>query len=215
MSQTFWARYGKRCFDALVAGLLLLLLSPVFLLTAILVALTSPGPVFFFQDRAGRGGCPFRIYKFRTMRGGRKPDPHEIVPLNHSEITPVGWWLRRLKIDELPQLYNVLRGDMSLVGPRPTLPDQAAAYDDFRRQRLLVRPGISGLAQIHGNASISWDERILFDVAYVACCSFLLDMSILAQTILVVFGGETRHVVDFRTTRYASHIEIPDGFGST
>ena len=94
----------------------------------------------------------------------RTPDPKELVPLSHPEITPVGRLVRRLKIDELPQLVNVLKGEMSLVGPRPTLPDQVAAYDDFRRQRLLVRPGITGLAQVNSNASVPWDERILFDV---------------------------------------------------
>ncbi|MGB0717075.1 MAG: sugar transferase [Phycisphaerae bacterium] len=212
MSVTFWARYGKRFFDALVSGLLLILLSPLLIITAILVALTSPGPVFFLQDRAGIGGRAFRIYKFRTMRGDRKPDPNEIVPLQHSDITPIGWWLRRLKIDELPQLFNVLVGDMSLVGPRPTLPDQAAAYDEFKRQRLMVRPGISGLAQIHGNASISWEQRILFDVAYVKACSFVLDFSILLRTVLVVVGGESRRAIAFQDTPYARHVEIPEGY---
>jgi lipopolysaccharide/colanic/teichoic acid biosynthesis glycosyltransferase len=214
VSRSIWARAGKRWFDAGVSGLLLLLFSPVLLLSAILVRLSSPGPVFFTQARAGRGGHRFVIYKFRTMRGGRKPDPKELVPLDHAEITRIGWWLRRLKIDELPQLWNVLRGDMSLVGPRPTLPDQVEAYDDFRRQRLLLRPGISGLAQVHGNTAISWDERILYDIAYVRRCSLLLDVRILLRTVLVVVGGEARNPVAFGKSAFAGWVEVPVHYGS-
>lgn len=212
VSQTLWARGLKRAFDALAAGVLIALLSPVWLPAAVLVKFTSRGPLFFVQERAGLRGAIFRAYKFRSMRGARTPDPREIVPLDHPEITPVGRWLRRLKIDELPQLLNVLRGEMSLVGPRPTLPDQAAAYDDFRRQRLLVRPGITGLAQVNGNAAISWDERILFDVAYVRRCGFLLDVGILARTALVVILGERRTTRLFATTKYARWISVPPGY---
>ena len=126
VSTTIWARAGKRAFDVIVACLLLLALSPVLLLAALLVKLTSRGPLFFTQERAGREGVIFRVVKFRTMRGDRTPDPKELVPLEHPEITRVGRLLRRLKIDELPQLILVVAGDMSLVGPRPTLPDQVA-----------------------------------------------------------------------------------------
>ncbi len=101
---------------------------------------------------------------------------------------------------------------MSLVGPRPTLPDQAAAYDDFRRQRLLVRPGITGLAQTHGNTSMSWDERILFDIAYVRRCSFLMDLGILLRTILVVFLGEQRTTRAFHSTTYSRHVTLPEDY---
>ena len=147
------------------------------------------------------------------MRGGRIPDPKEIVPLDHPEITSVGRIMRRLKIDELAQLINVLGGTMSLIGPRPTLPDQVAAYDDFRRQRLLVRPGITGLAQVYGNSMVPWDERILFDIAYVRRCGFMLDVSILLRTVLVIVVGERRMTRVFGETKFRSYVSPPTGYG--
>lgn len=212
VSRTVWARSGKRAFDLTIAGILLLVLSPILLLASLGVKLSSRGPLFFTQDRAGRGGTIFRVLKFRTMRGGRRPDPKELVPLDHPEITPVGRFLRRFKIDEFPQLLNVLRGEMSLIGPRPTLPDQAEAYDDFRRQRLLVRPGVSGLAQVNGNTAVPWDERILFDIAYVRRCSLAMDLGILIRTVWVVLVGEKRTTRPFNTTRYAQHVTPPKGY---
>jgi undecaprenyl phosphate N,N'-diacetylbacillosamine 1-phosphate transferase len=210
VSESLWLRVLKRPFDLVAALLLVLLLSPVLLLVAVLVKLTSPGPVFFIQDRAGKDGRIFRLVKFRTMRGDRKPDPKELVPLHHPDITGLGYLLRRFKIDEFPQLFNVIRGDMSLVGPRPTLPDQVAAYDAFRRQRLLVRPGITGLAQVYGNSLMPWDERILYDFAYVRRCGFFLDLSILLRTILVVFVGERRMTRPFVETPFAVIVTPPD-----
>lgn len=212
VSTTLWARGVKRALDALAGSALLVLLSPVLAAAAVLVKLTSRGPLLFSQERAGKDGAIFRVVKFRTMRGGRTPDPREFVPLDHPEITRVGRLLRRFKIDELPQLVHVVTGRMSLVGPRPTLPDQAAAYDDFRRQRLLVRPGITGLAQTHGNTSMSWDERILFDIAYVRRCSFLMDLGILLRTILVVFLGEQRTTRAFCSTTYSRHVTLPEDY---
>lgn len=207
VSTSWWLRGPKRVFDVVATLLIVLVLSPVLLIAAALVRLTSRGPVFFIQERGGHEGRPFAVYKFRTMSGTRKPDPKELVPLDHPEITPVGWWLRRFKIDELPQLFNVLKGDMSLVGPRPTLMDQIEAYDDFQRQRLLVRPGITGLAQTHGSTMMSWDERILYDVAYVRRCRLLLDLYILIRTVLVVILGETAMTRPFAETRYADYVD--------
>jgi len=209
VSTTFWARYAKRAFDLVVTLVFLFFNVPGLVVAAILIKLTSRGPLLFVQQRAGKDGVPFRTVKFRTMKASRRPDPKELVPLDHADITPVGQLLRRLKIDELPQLFNVIAGQMSLIGPRPTLPDQVAEYDDFRRQRLLVRPGITGLAQVNGNTSVPWDERILFDVAYVRRCSFLLDMGILLRTLLVVLVGEARTTRDFCATRYARFVDIP------
>lgn len=209
VSTSWWLRGPKRVFDVVVTSLIVVVLSPVLLIAAGLIKATSRGPVFFVQERGGREGRPFAVYKFRTMSGARKPDPNELVPLDHPEITRVGWWLRRFKIDELPQLFNVLKGDMSLVGPRPTLMDQIEAYDDFQRQRLLVRPGITGLAQTHGNTMMSWDERILYDVAYVRRCGLFLDLYILIRTVLVVILGETAMTRPFAKTRYGS--AIPGG----
>jgi len=210
ISTSLWLRGPKRAFDLAGAILLLLVLSPVLLLAAAAIKLTSRGPVLFAQERGGKNGEPFTLYKFRTMRGARTPDPNELVPLDHPEITGGGWWLRRLKIDELPQLFNVLAGDMSLVGPRPTLLDQVAAYDDFRRQRLLVRPGITGLAQTHGNTLMPWDERILYDIAYVRRCGLFLDLLILARTVLVVFVGEQAMSRPFASSRYAEYVSPPE-----
>ncbi len=212
VSGTWWAVGGKRVFDVFASALLVLVLSPLLITTAILVKLTSRGPVFFTQDRGGCGSRNFRLYKFRTMRGGRKPDIKELVPLDHPEITGIGYYLRRYKIDELPQLANVLLGDMSLVGPRPTLPDQVAAYDDFRRQRMLLRPGITGLAQTNGNAEMPWDERILYDIVYVRRCSFLFDMSIFARTVFVLILGEQRMTRRFADTPYTSFVTPPEGY---
>ena len=213
-SRTLWARYGKRGSDLLAALALLIVLSPVLLLAALLVKLTSPGPVLFVQERAGMNGAVFRLLKFRTMLGGRKPDAKELVPLSHPDITPVGRMLRRFKVDELPQLVNVLTGEMSLVGPRPTLPDQVAAYDEFWRQRILVRPGITGLAQVNSNATVPWDERILFDIAYVRRCSLVMDLGILLRTFLVILAGERRTTRPFAGTQYASHVTPPAEFSA-
>jgi len=213
-SGTLWSRGPKRLFDAAAALILLLVLSPLLVLIAALVKLTSRGPVFFAQDRAGQDGRIFRLVKFRTMRGDRTPDPKELVPLHHPDITPAGLVLRRLKLDELPQLFNVLKGDMSLVGPRPTLPDQAAAYDAFRRQRLRVRPGITGLAQVYGNSLMPWDERILYDIAYVRRGGFLLDAWILLRTLVVVVLGERRMTRRFTDSPFARYVD-PPGFPSS
>lgn len=210
VSESVWLRALKRPFDLVAALLLALLLSPILLLVAVLVKLTSPGPVFFTQDRAGKDARVFRLVKFRTMRGGRKPDPKELVPLHHPDITRLGYVLRRFKIDEVPQLFNVIKGDMSLVGPRPTLLDQVAAYDDFQRRRLLVRPGVTGLAQVYGNSLMPWDERILYDIAYVRRCGFFLDLSILLRTILVVFVGERRMTRPFVDSPFAVIVTPPD-----
>jgi undecaprenyl phosphate N,N'-diacetylbacillosamine 1-phosphate transferase len=193
----------RRGFDLLTATLLLLLLSPLLILAAILIRLTGSGPVLFSQDRCGRDGRLFRVCKFRTMRAGRAADPEELVPLDHPEITPIGRLLRRAKIDELPQLWNVVRGDMALIGPRPTLPQQVARYTDFQRQRLLLRPGVTGLAQVNGNAAISWEERIKYDVYYVHHASLWLDVKILLLTIRTVVQGETRYARPFGRSPYA------------
>jgi undecaprenyl phosphate N,N'-diacetylbacillosamine 1-phosphate transferase len=172
----------------------LVVLSPLLLLASLAIRLTSRGPLLFTQDRVGRGGRRFRVLKFRTMSGGRRPDPEELVPLDHPEITPVGRLLRRTKIDELPQLFNVLVGDMSIVGPRPTLNEQVEQYDDFERRRLEVRPGCTGLAQVNGNTALPWPERIKWDVFYVDHGSPWLDAWILLKTVAVIIAGERRFV---------------------
>ena len=188
---------AKRWMDLLLGALILILISPLLLVTSILIELLDPGPLLFSQIRGGRRGEPFRLFKFRTMRAGRKPDPKELVPLDHPEITRLGRFLRRTKIDELPQIFNVLRGDMSLIGPRPTLLDQIEAYDEFQRIRLDVRPGCTGLAQIHGGAAISWPERIRYDVYYVARSTLWIDLWVILMTPGSILRGEKRTATPF------------------
>lgn len=203
VSRSLWSRGLKRAVELTLATIGLILVSPILLGAMLAVRLSSPGPVFFVQVRTGRDGKSFHPLKLRTMRGGRKPDPNELVPLDHPEITAVGKLLRRLKIDELPQILNVVRGDMSLIGPRPTLPEQTEAYSAFQRRRLLVRPGVTGLAQVNGNAAISWDERIKYDTYYVKHYGFLMDVGILLKTIAVIVRGEERLARPFADTPYA------------
>ena len=181
----------KRVFDVVVSLVGLTLSLPVFAAVGLLIRLDSRGPVFFVQPRLGRHGRVFLLYKFRTMFDAPRESTHEVLPGN-PEVTPVGRFLRRFKIDELPQLWNVLRGDMSIVGPRPALPRQAQELDEIGRMRLEVRPGLTGLAQVHGNVYLSWPERWKYDRDYVLRMSARLDLWILGQTALVALCGERR-----------------------
>jgi lipopolysaccharide/colanic/teichoic acid biosynthesis glycosyltransferase len=183
--------FGKRLLDLCVSVPALFAVAPLFALIAALVKLTSRGPVFFVQQRLGCGGVTFRTYKFRTMTDRLRVSHQEIFGKT-DEVTVIGYWLRRFKLDELPQLWNIVNGDMSLVGPRPALPTQLAEYTDLARQRLLVRPGLTGLAQVHGNIHLTWPERWVYDAEYVARVSFSLDVWIIARTIGVVLLGEER-----------------------
>jgi undecaprenyl phosphate N,N'-diacetylbacillosamine 1-phosphate transferase len=182
---------GKRLFDLAVCVPICIVALPVFLLTAIVVRLDSRGPVFFVQARLGRYGSTFRTWKFRSMTHRERSAHAEILP-GHSEVTRIGRWLRRSKIDELPQLLNILKGDMSLVGPRPALPAHIRDYDENGLHRLLERPGLTGLAQVNGNIYLSWPERWVYDAEYVDSLSVSLDATIAAKTVAVVFWGEER-----------------------
>ena len=146
--------------------------------------LTSPGPLLFRQERIGRDGVPFAMIKFRTMTVGDNP----IIP-DASRITSAGRWLRRTSLDELPNLLNVWRGEMSIVGPRPTLAYQVERYDERQMGRLAVRPGLTGLAQIHGRNSLPWSERIDHDLEYVETQSARLDLRIVLGTVTVLLTG--------------------------
>ena len=180
----------KRAFDLCVVLLGLLLLGPLFLLIALAIRLDSPGPAFFHQERSGQYGRLFRIHKFRTLvAGGEHMGAGYVLERNDPRITRVGAILRRLTLDELPQLVNVLKGEMSLVGPRPTLPYQVALYDASQRQRLLVKPGMTGWAWIHGRRELTWPQRIEFDVWYVTHWSLGLDMKILWRSIPLLLRG--------------------------
>jgi len=183
-------RHIKRAFDLCVALLGLALLWPIFLVIALATKLDSPGPVFFHQERIGQHGRPFRIHKFRTlMAGGEHMGAGHVLERNDPRITRVGAILRALALDELPQLVNVLKGEMSLVGPRPTLAYQVARYDDFQRQRLVAKPGMTGWAWIQGRNELSWPQRIELDVWYVTHWSLWLDMKILWRSILPIIRG--------------------------
>ena len=181
----------KRLFDVTLAALLLLVGAPLLGLVALAVWIDSGRPVLFGQVRTGQHGTPFTLYKFRTLTPGVG-----IVSTPHDHVTRVGAWLRRWGLDELPQLWNVLRGDMSLVGPRPTLPQQVARYGAFERQRLAVRPGLTGWAQVHGRNAIPWPERIDLDVWYVRHQSLQLDVRILLWTPFALLSAPRTYGVD-------------------
>lgn len=182
----------KRLFDVLLSGLGLLVMSPIFLLVVILIKITMPGPIFFHQTRVGRNGKLFDILKFRSMKVDKEAEEHFDFSKDEERITWFGKFLRRSKLDEMPQLLNVFKGDMSLVGPRPTIKEQVDEYTERQRGRLRVRPGMTGLAQINGNTALSWDERIAYDLEYVDRFSVLLDIRILMKTVLVVIFGEEK-----------------------
>lgn len=182
----------KRVADLLGSGLGLIIISPILLITIILLEIFMPGPVFFKQERVGKNGKLFNILKFRSMKVDKKAEKNHDFSRDEKRKTPFGNLIRRLKIDELPQLINVFQGDMSLVGPRPTVKEQTDLYNAYQRQRLNMRPGMTGLAQVNGNISLSWDERIEYDVEYVNKFSILLDLKILLKTIAVVIYGENR-----------------------
>ncbi len=175
----------KRLFDILVAALLLLLILPLMLVTALAVRWALGVPVLLRQKRPGLDGMPFEFFKFRTMTEERD-DAGGLLP-DERRLTSFGRWLRMTSLDELPQLFNVLKGDMSLVGPRPLLMEYLPLYSPLQARRHEVRPGITGWAQVNGRNALSWDERFRLDVWYVDNCSLLLDLRILLLTVLRVF----------------------------
>ena len=198
MAQPLFSYHSaKRVADVAGAALLCLALAPVLIAIAVLVWLDSGRPVLFRQTRTGRHGRPFQIIKFRTLRPGcgLTSDPSQ-------HATRIGRVLRRWGLDELPQLWNIFRGDMSLVGPRPTLPDQVARYGPFERQRLRVRPGLTGWAQIHGRNAIPWDERIALDVWYAEHQSLWLDLRILLRTPFMLLSGRGSYGPDGQNSDY-------------
>lgn len=193
-------RLLKGAFDRSVASVALLLLLPVLLAVAVVVRATSPGPAVFRQERVGRGGTTFRVWKFRSMYKGAEQQLDHLQALNESDgvlfkikedprITPAGAFLRRYSLDELPQLVNVLRGEMSLVGPRPPLASEVERYEGHTRRRLLVKPGITGLWQVSGRSDLSWDETVRLDLQYVENWSLALDIAVLFRTVSTVVRG--------------------------
>lgn len=201
----------KRVFDFSAALILIILSLPIFLLIVVLIRLDSPGPPFFTQARVGQKGRKFTIYKFRTMYAShdsqadvaflkdfvvgntsREKEKGKRInkPFQDSAVTRVGAILRRTSLDELPQLINVVKGEMSLVGPRPNLPVEVEAYLPWHRERLEVPPGITGLAQVNGRSELTFDQIARYDIEYVRTANFWLDLTLLFATIRIVFKGE-------------------------
>ncbi len=198
-------RVSKRVFDVMIASLTLIILSPLLLLIAVLIELDSPGPALYRQERIGEGGRPFTMLKFRSMHQGADAGVHrtyvtELIRCNltpeqveaqgraglkqcsDARVTRVGRVIRRASLDELPQLFNVLRGEMSLVGPRPPLAYEVAVYKDWHRRRLQAIPGITGLWQVDGRNQISFDDMVRLDIAYIEHQSLGYDILILLRT---------------------------------
>ena len=180
-----------RPFDIAAAALALLLFAPFLLVFAIAIKLGSRGPVFYRQRRVGRGGQEFEMLKLRTMVEGSDPVGYgTVVTREDPRVTRAGRFLRRTSLDEVPNLVNVLRGEMAIVGPRPTIPAQVSDYTAHQRRRHEVLPGITGWAQVQGRAGIPWEERIELDVWYVEHRSAALDARILARTVWLVLTGQ-------------------------
>jgi lipopolysaccharide/colanic/teichoic acid biosynthesis glycosyltransferase len=199
--QGLYLRYGKRLIDIAVCGAALVLLAPVFLFLTLAIKFDTPGPVLYRSVRLGRGGRPFQFYKLRSMvreadrLRGELADRNEVNgPVfkiaRDPRITRVGRFLRRTSLDELPQLLNVLKGDMTLVGPRPPIPSEVEQYEPWQLRRLSVRPGLTCLWQISGRSRVSFDEWMRLDMEYIDRRCFALDLKIIAMTIPAVLSGE-------------------------
>lgn len=192
----------KRMLDIFIGFILLVLFFPIMLLVGILILIKDGRPVLFFQRRTGQFNQEFTIIKFRTMKGGGDGKAHHYewnggVPQEFVfrtpeslQVTKLGAVLRKCSLDELPQLINVIKGDMSLVGPRPEIPNITRLYDKVQQQRLLVKPGITGYAQVHGRSDITHGLKINYDLYYVEHISFLLDLKIICKTVTQVFLGK-------------------------
>lgn len=183
-----YRQFFKPLLDKLIALIGFVVLSPLFLLAMILLFIANRGKPFFFQPRPGKKGRIFRIIKFKTMNDAK--DENGQLLSDEKRLTVVGKIVRKTSIDEIPQLLNVLIGDMSLIGPRPLLSEYLPLYNERQRRRHEVRPGITGWAQVNGRNSISWEEKFELDVYYVDHISFLLDVKILLMTVVNVFRGK-------------------------
>jgi undecaprenyl phosphate N,N'-diacetylbacillosamine 1-phosphate transferase len=184
----------KRSIDILGSGIGLIVILPLLIIIALLIKITSPGPVFFFQERLGRNGKVFRIIKFRTMvvNAEKLGDGLRVKDDSDLRITKIGKFLRATSLDELPQLLNVVKGEMSLVGPRPPVPYHPYKYEEYteeQRRRFTMRPGITGLAQVRGRGSISWESKIIIDIEYILKFNILLDIKIMLLTMKKLFQG--------------------------
>lgn len=183
-----YRNFFKAIFDFIISLFAFIILSPLFVLLTLVLSIVNRGNPFFTQIRPGKNQKRFRLIKFKTMND-RKDINGNVLP-DSERLTPVGKWIRKTSLDEIPQLLNVIRGDMSLIGPRPLLVEYLPLYDDFQRRRHQVRPGITGWAQVNGRNAISWKQKFIYDVWYVDNLSFLLDVKIFLKTVKKVFISE-------------------------
>ena len=186
--KNYYNRYFKSFIDKLIAGILIILFAPIMFIVGIIIYFWDGFPIFFVEERSGYQGKIFKIYKFRTMTN-EKDENGNLLP-DEKRLKGIGKIIRSLSLDELPQLFNVLKGDMSFIGPRPLLKEYLPLYNDEQKRRHNVKPGITGWAQVNGRNAISWKKKFEYDVYYVDNISFLLDMKILWITIIKVFKRE-------------------------
>ena len=188
MKNGIYARYGKRVFDVFFSGGALVILSPVLAVTAVLVRIKLGKPVVFCQERPGKDEKIFKMYKFRTMTNTCDEEGN-LLP-DEKRLTPFGRMLRKTSLDELPELFNIFKGDMSIVGPRPLLCSYLPYYTEREKKRHSVMPGLTGLAQVNGRNMLAWDERLELDVRYAENITFIGDMKIIVRTVTKVFASE-------------------------
>lgn len=184
----------KRCFDVCVCGICTIIISPFWLIIVILMKLTMPGPILFKQERIGKNFKPFMVLKFRTMKVDKEAEKNFKIEKDLERITTLGKILRRTKLDETPQLINVLRGDMSIVGPRPTVRQRVEEFHEGQEVRLSMTPGLTGISQVSGNVLLSWPRRIEYDCEYVRKFNLFLDLKIIFKTVMVIIYGEEKYI---------------------
>ncbi len=192
----------KRLLDIVLSLSAVVVLLPVFLVIVIAIRLSSKGPAVFKQERAGKDGKPFVFYKFRTMKASVEPFGASPKSGEDPRLTKIGRFLREYSLDELPQLFNVLKGDMSIVGPRPLYVSQMAEWNDRQKKRLLVKPGLTGLAQISGRGELTREQKLELDVKYVETANFLTDIKIILATIAQVFGRKSIYERRYSETEF-------------
>ena len=195
-----YVNFIKRVMDFSIAFVALVLFSPVFIVVFLVLTVSNQGKPFFFQKRPGKNEKPFHIIKFKSMND--KKDRHgELLPFD-QRVTKMGAFIRKYSLDEIPQLFNVIKGDMSLIGPRPLLPDYLPLYNENQKQRHLLKPGITGWAQVNGRNSITWEQKFNLDVWYVHNISFLLDLKIVIMTIKKVIIKEGINPQDINQPKF-------------
>ncbi len=194
--------FFKRIFDIIAALSAVIILLPVFAVIIIAIKISSKGPVVFKQERAGKGGKPFIFYKFRTMKVNVDPFGPSPKSGEDPRLTKVGRFLREYSLDELPQLFNVLKGDMSIVGPRPLYLSQIVEWNERQKKRLFVKPGLTGLAQVQGRGELTREEKLELDVKYVETAGFLVDVKIVLTTIAQLFRRKSIYEKRYSQTEY-------------